>query len=353
MAMLMGRVPGLPIVGNAFDIPKTHAWLKFKQWSDEFGPIYQVKAFGTTLVVISRESIANDLLGLRGAIYSDRPPLVMAGLIADNGFLGAARWGDYWRKGRRFAQTMLSTNMIQQSLPKQTIEARQAVVDLAREPTKYAYWLERAGVMTSIKQIYGIAEKRGSGEEHHVHEICSYMEEIERVTVPGAYAVEFMPWLMHLPVWLAPFKKEANTLMKRHWDYLSPLMRQETQKTEPLAPGVSESFAGRYFKSKEDWDLTDREMVWVLSSIYGGASGTSATAMQSIILNLCLFPEWQQQIQEELETAIGGQRLPDFDDFGSLPVLRAVIKETMRWRPVLSGGKSGRGPTLDPRKERR
>jgi len=289
-------------------------------------------------VIISKESIANDLLSLRGALYSDRPQLIMAGLISDNGFLGATGWTDYWRKGRRFTQSMLNTDMVQQSLPKQTTEARQMVVDLAKEPAKYAYWLERAGVMTSVRQIYGITVDRGQAEEQHVHAITSYMEEIDRVAAPGVYIVEFLPWLMNLPTWLAPFKREAKTLVRRHWDYMSPLVQQQSLKLKNQMTEVPESFARRYLKSKDDWGLTDRQMVWVLSSIYGGAAGTSATAMQTIILNMCLFPQWQQQIQEEIDGVTGDQRLPDFDDYGSLPTLRAVIKESMRWRPVLSGG---------------
>lgn len=297
-----------------------------------------MKAFGTTLVIISKESIANELLSLRGALYSDRPVLIMPGLITENGFLGSMGWTDHWRQSRKLTQSMLSTSNIQQSIPKQTTEARQMVVDLADNPSKYAYWLERAGVMTSIKQIYGLTEERGLAEERHVHEICSYMEQIERVASPGQYVVEYMPWLMYLPSFLAPFKQEAQVLVKRHWDYLAPLMQQQSVKYSKQLPEEPESFSRRYLKKKEDWGLTDRQIVWVLSSIYGGASGTSSTAMQSIILNTCLYPEWQERIQNEIDEVIGDKRLPNFDDFSSLPTVRAVIKESMRWRPVLSGG---------------
>lgn len=330
---------GWPIVGNAFDIPSSHAWFKFTEWGDKYGPIYQVKAFGTTLVIISKESIANELLGLRGAIYSDRPALIMPALISENGFLGAMGWGDYWRRARKFAQSMLSTSIVQQSIPKQTTEARQMVVDLAKNPSKYAYWLERAGVMTSIKQIYGLTEERGSAEERHVHEITSFMEEIERVATPGQYLVEFIPSLMSLPTWLAPFKREANTLVRRHWNYLEPLMHQQVNKYDGEVPESPESFSRRFLKSKDDWGLTDKEIVWVLSSIYGGAAGTSSSAMQSIILNTCLFPEVQQKMHDEIDDVVGPNRLPNFDDFPQLPFVRAVIKETLRWRPILSGGK--------------
>lgn len=329
---------GWPIIGSAFSIPKSHAWFKFKEWGDEYGPIYQVRAFGTTLVIISKESIANELLSLRGAIYSDRPALVMPGLISDNGFLGASGWNDYWRRARRFTQSMLSTSIIQQSIPKQTLEARQMVVDLAKNSTDYTYWLERAGVMVSMKQIYGVSEERGPAEKHHIDGICGFMENIERVAIPGAYLVEFLPWLMNLPMWLAPFKREAQQLVTRHWNYLAPLVQTQSEKSASTQPEQPESFSRRFLKSKQDWNLTDREIVWTLASIYGGAAGTSSTAMQSLILNMCLFPEWQDRIQEEIERVVGDDRLPDYNDSSSLPTIRAVIKETIRWRPVLSGG---------------
>jgi cytochrome P450 len=143
--------------------------------------------------------------------------------------------------------------------------------------------------------------------------------------------IQFIPSLMFLPTWFAPFKREAR-------DYLAPLMQRQSDRYEKRFSDSLESFSRRYLEFKTDWGATDREIVWVLSTIYGGASGTSATAMQSMILNTCLFPEWQQRVQKEIEDEVGDQRLPDFDDFSSLPTVRAVIKESMRCRPVLSGG---------------
>lgn len=143
--------------------------------------------------------------------------------------------------------------------------------------------------MTSVKQINGLTVERGAAEERHVHNITSYMEENDRVAANGVYVVEFLPWLMRLPTWLAPFKREVKTLVQRHWDYLTPLVRQQSQKLDNHESDAPESFAGQYLKSKEDWGLTDREIVGVLSSIYGDASRTSATAMQTMILNSVSF----------------------------------------------------------------
>jgi hypothetical protein len=67
------HLKGLPFIGRVHDVPSVATWLKFWEWSQEYGPIYQMEIFGSQHVWISSEQIANDLLSKRGAIYSDRP----------------------------------------------------------------------------------------------------------------------------------------------------------------------------------------------------------------------------------------------------------------------------------------
>jgi hypothetical protein len=64
---------GLPYIGRVHDIPVKAAWIKMYEWSKTYGPVYQMKIFGTVHVWISSESVAHDLLSKRANIYSDRP----------------------------------------------------------------------------------------------------------------------------------------------------------------------------------------------------------------------------------------------------------------------------------------
>ena len=48
------------------------------------------------------------------------------------------------------------------------------------------------------------------------------------------------------------------------------------------------------------------------------------------------YPEWQRKCQDEID-ALGG-RMPELRDVARLPILRACIKETMRWRPTVPTG---------------
>lgn len=49
-------------------------------------------------------------------------------------------------------------------------------------------------------------------------------------------------------------------------------------------------------------------------------------------------PEVQRKAQEEIDRVVGPLRMPTFDDYPSLPYMRALVQEVSRWRPVSSGG---------------
>lgn len=64
----------------------------------------------------------------------------------------------------------------------------------------------------------------------------------------------------------------------------------------------------------------------------------TASAAQTFFLAMAMFPEVQKKAQAELDAVIGCERLPDFNDCDSLPYINAVVKETLRWQPVLPVG---------------
>ena len=58
------------------------------------------------------------------------------------------------------------------------------------------------------------------------------------------------------------------------------------------------------------------------------------------LLAMVLYPEVQARAQEEIDSIIGKdlKRLPDWDDRASMPYVEAVIRETLRWFPVVPLG---------------
>jgi cytochrome P450 len=53
---------------------------------------------------------------------------------------------------------------------------------------------------------------------------------------------------------------------------------------------------------------------------------------------MIIHPDVQLKAQEELDKVIGRGRLPDLEDRESLPYTSALLKEVLRWQPVVPLG---------------
>ena len=62
---------------------------------------------------------------------------------------------------------------------------------------------------------------------------------------------------------------------------------------------------------------------------------------------MAIFSSVQRKAQNELDTVLGLSRLPTIDDIPSLPYLRAVLMEVMRWSPTLPMGVPHRAMEAD------
>ena len=57
--------------------------------------------------------------------------------------------------------------------------------------------------------------------------------------------------------------------------------------------------------------------------------------MAFFVLAMLAYPETQARAYAELDAVVGRTRLPTFADLPHLPYIRAMVKELLRWRPVV------------------
>lgn len=254
-----------------------------------------------------------------------------------NGDLLGSPNNDYWRRGRKFAGLMLNGKAAAQWEPFQTQEARRLAVDLLKVPGRYQYWFERYTTALSLREGYGLKLNSTDEEEFHTKKILDRMHKIDRVAAPGAYLVNTVPWLLYLPEWMAPFKQEATRLYNDESAYFRSLLDGAKQNYEKGVPESPPSFARCWLEKKDHYELSYNEILYVIGTMYGGGAGTTSAVMKSFVRAMCLYPQWQQKLQEELDREVGSCRIPDFSDQQRLPLVRAVAKELLRWRPVVPG----------------
>jgi cytochrome P450 len=114
------------------------------------------------------------------------------------------------------------------------------------------------------------------------------------------------------------------------------LSRQKQGKAIP-------SFLSEHLQKLGPEDAAGRDMLKrVAASLYGGGTDTVASANSSFFLLMSLHPEVQQKAQEEIDSVVGHDRLPNAQDRKDLPYVAAIMREVMRLNPVVPLGESQR-----------
>ncbi|KAF8242601.1 cytochrome P450 [Wilcoxina mikolae CBS 423.85] len=324
----------IPLLGNLLQVPKAHSWLQFKTWADSYGPIFQLNMAGKNHIVLSTEKTANELLRERGTLYSSREHMYFASdLLSHNLRPLLLPHNDVWRRGRKLMHTLAMPKMAASYEPAQSLESKKFLYDFFNSPADYQRHLERysSGLIFRI----GFGKTVATGHEAYVRRILGVAHTLERAASPGAYLCDSLPILQWLPEFLAPFKKEGR---RCHEEEISLFRELQDDVREEMENGnAPECFTRHFLERQEEYGLSDDEGAYVIGTMFEAGSGTTASAMMSLLQCMVRYPEWQKQGQEEVDT-VCGDKLPQFDDIPSLPRVRAIVKEVLRYRPVTAGG---------------
>ena len=60
----------------------------------------------------------------------------------------------------------------------------------------------------------------------------------------------------------------------------------------------------------------------------------TVATLHVFLLAMLLHPDVQKKAQVQLDEVLQSEHLPDFEDIASLPYVRAIVKEVLRWQPV-------------------
>ena len=142
--------------------------------------------------------------------------------------------------------------------------------------------------------------------------------------------------LWHLPFTINPWKQAEK---KRH-DAQSDWWMKRFQHTRDLnQKGLArQSWTRQYLEIEKNAPLSgDREASAALGMLAVVGIFTVAGPLHYFLLSMVHHPEWQRKCQQELDEVCKGA-MPTLAEKPSLPILRACIKETMRWRPNVPTG---------------
>ena len=128
-------------------------------------------------------------------------------------------------------------------------------------------------------------------------------------------------------------QKEMNHLYS---DFLSDIrMRRRKEgggrgafmdKVLDQAEGQSKQESGLSYNNHELWFMG--------GTLTEGGSDTSASIITAFVQAMVADPSIQRKAQEQIDSVVGEDESPTWQDYQSLPYVAQCVKETMRWRPV-------------------
>lgn len=169
------------------------------------------------------------------------------------------------------------------------------------------------------------------GNEWQLREGQECIKNLLKAAKPGAWIVDILPFLNHLPAPLAPWKKTAEEWYQQ-WTDLHIKNLQDALKRKGW------NWAKELVKAKGADNVPKIDLAWDLGISCDGGVETTSVQLRILILACLTYPEWVATAQKQLDHVVGSTRLPDYDDLDRLPYIHAVIEELFRWRHIVPGG---------------
>ncbi|PWY84768.1 cytochrome P450 oxidoreductase OrdA-like protein [Aspergillus heteromorphus CBS 117.55] len=334
--------PRKPIIGNLWDLPTPDQqdwqhWLKHKEL---YGPISSLSVMGKTIIILNDARLAVDLMEKRSAINSSRPEQTFTELTGWDEILGCVKDPERHRQTRKQMHREIgSNNSVARFNQIQTAEAGRFLLRVLDAPDDLLHHIRKQAGAVILSIGYGYTVEP-HGQDPLVELADRAMTEFSIALLPATWLVDFLPILRYVPAWFpgAGFVKTAQGYKKNVTDFTDipyGFVKQQMRSGSFVPSLLSNLLQDNPVPSGSEDENTVK---WSVGSLYAGGADTTVSTMSSFFLAMALFPEVQRRAKQEIDSVVGSDRLPQFQDRDNLPYINAVVKEALRWHSVVPMG---------------
>ena len=164
------------------------------------------------------------------------------------------------------------------------------------------------------------------------------MDGISEVFEVGATPpVDIFPVLNLIPeVVFNNWKTRSAHVGKMMTDLYAPLVDRVMQRREKS--GSRDTYLDHILDQQDKLQLTRNELNLMVGNLLEGESDTTATMTIAFLQAMVKYQDVQKEAQKEIDLVVGEDRSPIWSDYENMPYVAMVVKETMRWRPVMPSG---------------
>ncbi|GKU12184.1 cytochrome p450 oxidoreductase [Fusarium langsethiae] len=333
----------LPILGNIRDMPdgstpEYQHWIKFK---DLYGSISHVSILGQSLIILHDRDAANAILEKTSTKTSGRPQFIFGNeMCGYNQILSFKPYGKLLKQHRKLVHQQLGTKTAASRFRDiQDVESRRLLLRILENPEKLLTHIKTEASAIILKMTYGYSLEPEKPDPLALL-IEQMMANFSLAFIPMSWPVDVLPFLRYLPEPLPgmSFKRIArdwNANMRMVVDVPYNFVKRQIAKQSNRPSYVSSLI------KQHDGDLdeeTDTAIKQTAAVMYAGGADTTVSSIRGFVLAMLLFPDVQRKAQQEIDSVVGTERLPQFEDRDNLPYVDALVKEALRWIPVIPMG---------------
>jgi cytochrome P450 len=320
----------LPILGNIHQIPQKNIWKVYQSWHQSFGPLIYTQFGQLAVISIGSFKVAKDLLNKRSSIYSSRPQFSAANRINQGLHTALLPYGDRLRVHQALLTAILCPRIVQDYQYLQDIESCQLLHELlCPSPSKVGFQALAHRYTYSVTLTLAYGRRLATSSEDLIRRINHLGTSVaENIHKPTSLMVDVIPALKWLPRMLATWRVEGDHLFAESLDLFEELLHYGI-----LQRSWNWAKATTRLNDERRYHLSRRELAFMLGSLLE-ASDTTDKVLEFFVMACVLHKQAVHCAQKELESVVGPNRLPNFDDAPSLPYVNAFVQEVMRWRPI-------------------
>ncbi|CAG8579945.1 1913_t:CDS:2 [Ambispora gerdemannii] len=334
-------LPELPgkrlLIGHALLIgPGFH--LRCLEWQKTLGNIFMLRVGKLSIIILNNEKHVGELFQKRGAKYSSRPQSFISWeVVGRKQDYIAAPYHKWFKKMMPLAHGVFNQRKIETYMDL-IYECRDELLKILAEDSNEIF-PSRHFQYTTLNVILNVVfNSKTKGMTDPLH--FQFLDLIERTFA-----------LTHVQARIFDALPISRTILKNRWLHKNAIdlrdewesvlgMLLEKVKINKYEDGkkqeyVSSCFAKDLLAKVDEGVITEMELIHLVLDLVVAGTETSASAMTSLIAIVTNDPEIQARAHDELDRIVGHSRLPTYDDLTSLPYIRAMVKEVLRWAPPI------------------
>ncbi|KAJ5144821.1 hypothetical protein N7448_002213 [Penicillium atrosanguineum] len=339
MSFQIPQPPGVPILGNVFDVNPNETWNSLIQLSEKYGPIFKINALGKQIVFVSNVALLEEICDERRFRKCVTGPVVEMRKCANDCLFTAYDNEKIWGVAHRIMSPYVSktatdncfndmANVISDLTTKWTSGTKKRVL--------FTDDLDRLLMASVMQCFYGQRAELLEGPEPPLVKAWERitMEAMKRPTRP-----KMLTWILYQRGW--------DNDIKTMRDFATGIIKHRKENPDDSRNDLLDGLLNNTDPQTGE-RLCDTSVVDEVVTMFIGAA-TAPNLVSYALYYLMKNPEKMKKARAEIESIVGPNERIQLEDLKKMEYCEAIIRESLRLSAAAPGFNIEPLPSKDQR----